>query len=151
VKRLAAVAILGAAAFAARRYLTMRDAMSAVAADLRSPILPFTSVPFTERTLPVIRFLFSLRTRSGRGVTVTERYVGEPPIRVLVTTPVEREAAGPALLWIHGGGMIVGTPQFEALASGRFARHLGAVVVSSWSPFRGCTTEQMGSSRKHCR
>jgi acetyl esterase/lipase len=130
VKKLAAVTILGMAAIAARRYLTTRDAMAAVATDLRSPILPFTSFSFNERALPVIRLVFSLRTRSGPGVTVTERFVGEPPVRVLVTTPVEREAAGPALLWIHGGGMVVGTPQVETLAYGRFARDLGAVVVS---------------------
>ena len=130
MKKLAAAAILGTAALAARQYLAMRDAMAAVRADLRSPVLPFTAVPFTERTLPVIRLLFSLRTRSGPGVTVTERYVGEPQVRVLVTTPLERASTRPALLWIHGGGMIVGTPQVEALGSGRAARELGAVVVS---------------------
>jgi acetyl esterase/lipase len=130
VKKLAAVAILGLAALVARRYLAMRDAMAAVATELRSPILPFTALPFTQRTLPVIRLLFSIRTRSGPGVLVTERHVGEAPVRVVVTSPVEREAAGPAVLWIHGGGMIVGTPQFEALGSGRLARDLGVVVVS---------------------
>jgi acetyl esterase/lipase len=130
VKKLAAVAVLGAAALAARHYFAMRDAMVAVAVDLRSPIVPFTSVSFNKRTLPVIRLLFSLRTRSGPGVSVAERYVGDPAVRVLVTTPVERDAAAPALLWIHGGGMIVGTPQFEAMGSGRAARELGAVVVS---------------------
>ena len=132
MKKLAAVAILGLAALAARRYLAMWDAMAAVAAELRSPILPFTALPFTQRTLPVIRLLFSIRTKSGPGVLVTERHVGEPPVRVVVTTPVEREAAGPAVLWIHGGGMIVGTPQFEALGSGRLARDLGVVVVSPY-------------------
>jgi acetyl esterase/lipase len=130
VKKLAAAAILGTSALAARRYLATRDAMTAVAADLRSPVLPFTALTFNDRTLPVIRLLFRLRTRSGPGVTVTERYVCEPPVRVLVTTPLERASAAPALLWIHGGGMIVGTPQFEALGSGRAARELGAVVVS---------------------
>jgi acetyl esterase/lipase len=130
VKKLAAVAILAAAALAARRYLTMRDALAAVPAEMRSPVLLFTSLPLTQRTLPVIRLLFSLRTKSGPGVSLTERYVGEPPVRVVVATPVERETAGPAVLWIHGGGMIVGTPQFEARGSGRLARELGVVVVS---------------------
>jgi acetyl esterase/lipase len=130
VKRVAAVIILGTAAVAARRYLAMRDAMLSVAADMRSPLLPLTALPFNERTLPVIRLLFSLRTRSGPGVTVTERYVGEPPVRTLVTTPDQHATPSPAVLWIHGGGMIVGTPQFEAVGCGRMARELGAVVVS---------------------
>src|SRR5436190_11868138 len=36
----------------------------------------------------------------------------------------------PALLGLHGGGMVVGTPQFETLGFGRLARELGAVVVA---------------------
>ena len=130
MKKLAAVAILGGAALAARRYLTMRDALAAVPADMRSPILPFTTLPLAQRTLPIIRLLFSIRTKSGPGASVTERYVGELRVRVAVTTPVEREATGPAVLWIHGGGYIAGTPQFEAMGSGRLARDLGVVVVS---------------------
>jgi hypothetical protein len=57
--------------------------MAAVAAELRSPILPFTALPLTRRTLPIIRLLFSIRTKSGPGVSVTERYVGELPVRAL--------------------------------------------------------------------
>lgn len=130
MKRLAGVVILGATAVAARRYMGMRDAMAAVPADMRSPLLPFTALTFNDRTLPLIRLLFKIPTRSGHGVTVTERYVGEPPVRVRVTTPVERATPAPGVLWIHGGGMIVGTPQFEAVGSGRLARELGAVVVA---------------------
>ena len=162
MKKLAAVAILGAAALAARRYLAMWDAMAAVAGELRSPILPFTALPLTQRTLPIIRLLFSIRTKSGPGVSVTERYVGELPVRVVVTTPVEREATGPAMLWIHGGGMIVGTPQFEAMGCGRLARDLGVVVVSpdtagarhpfpphsttAWRPCVACATTPTSSA-----
>lgn len=130
MKRVAALAAVGVAALAALRYVGMRDAMSAVAPELRSPILPLTALPFNKRTLPLIRLLFSIPTRPGAGVTVTKRYVGDPPVRVLVTTPDEKAAAAPALLWLHGGGMIVGTPEFEALGFGRVARELGAVVVA---------------------
>jgi acetyl esterase/lipase len=129
VKKLAAVVVLGLAV-AARRYAAARDGIVDVAPELRSPLVPLTSISVNKRTLPFIRFLFSLRTRSGPGVSVTERYVGDPAVRVLVTTPVERDAAAPALLWIHGGGMVVGTPEFEAVGSGRAARELGAVVVA---------------------
>ena len=34
------------------------------------------------------------------------------------------------MLHLHGGGMVVGSPQFEAFEAGRLARGLGAVVVS---------------------
>jgi len=48
----------------------------------------------------------------------------------LVTTPDERRATRPAVLSIHGGGTIVGSPQLESPFHGRPARELGAVVVS---------------------
>lgn len=121
---------MGAAAVAARRYLGMRDAMAAVPADMRSPILPLTALTFNERTLPLIRLLFRIPTRPGPGVTVSERYISQPPVRVLVTVPDERATAAGALLWLHGGGMVVGTPQFEAMGFARLARELGAVVVA---------------------
>ena len=62
---------------------------------------------------------------------MTERYVdSEPAVRVLVTTPSAVGVQRPAVLLIHGGGMVVGSPQFEAFEAGRLARELDAVVVS---------------------
>ena len=52
--------------------------------------------------------------RPGPGVRVTERHLlGEPAVRVLVATSSEGEVSRPALLWIHSGGFIMGSPQFE--------------------------------------
>ncbi|MFP1153616.1 alpha/beta hydrolase [Mycobacterium sherrisii] len=51
-------------------------------------------------------------------------------VPVLVTTPLERPTPLCALLWIHSGGMIVGSAQLELSVIGRLARELGAVVVS---------------------
>jgi acetyl esterase/lipase len=130
VKKLAAVAILGTAALAARRYLTMRDAMAAVPPDMRNPVLPFVSGTITRRNLPLYRLQSQVRTPSGRGVTVTKRHVGDSAIRVLVTTPVDGQRQRPAVLSIHGGGYILGSPQMEAFATGRLARELGVVTVS---------------------
>jgi acetyl esterase/lipase len=64
-------------------------------------------------------------------VTTTQWYVdSQPPVRVLVTAPVTGGQHRPAVLHLHGGGMVVGSPQFEAFESGRLARELGALVVS---------------------
>jgi len=130
VKKLAAVAILGTAALAARRYLTMWDAMAAVPAEMRNPLLPFVSGTITRRTLPLYRLQSQVPTPSGRGVTVTKRYVGDPAIPVLVTAPIEGQRPRPGVLTIHGGGYIFGSPQMEAFATGRLARELGVVTVS---------------------
>jgi acetyl esterase/lipase len=130
VKKLAAVGILGAVALAARRYLTMRDAMAAVPAEIRNPVLPFVSGTITRRTLPLYRLQSQVRTRSGRGVTVTKRHVGEHAIPVLITTPIEGQRLRPGVLWIHGGGYIFGSPQMEAFGTGRLVRDIGVVTVS---------------------
>jgi acetyl esterase/lipase len=130
VKKLAAVAILGTAALAARRYLTMRDAMAAVPADLRNPILPFVSGTITRRNLPLYRLQSQVRTPSGRGVTVTKRHIGDSRIPVLVTTPIDDQRQRPGVLSIHGGGYVFGSPQMEAFETGRLVRDLGVVTVS---------------------
>jgi acetyl esterase/lipase len=130
VKKLAAVAIVGAAALAARRYLTMWDAMAAVPADMRNPVLPFVSGTINRRNLPLVRLQSQVPTPSGRGVSVTKRRVGDNAIPVLVTTPIRGQRPRPGVLWIHGGGYILGSPQMEAFGTGRLARDLGAVTVS---------------------
>lgn len=108
----------------------MRDALAAVPADLRSPVLPFVSWTISRRMLPLYRMQFRVRTPSGRGVTATKRHVGDSAIPVLVTTPIEGRRQRPAVLWMHGGGYILGSPEVEAMGSSRLARDLGVVVVS---------------------
>ena len=131
MKRVVVVAALGVAALATRRLLTMRNALKSVSTDLRSPFLPFYTPLVNAQTLPLLRMAFRLRMRPGSGIRVTERHLlGEPAIRVLVATSSEREVSRPALLWIHGGGFIMGSPQVELPIIGRLAGELGAVVVS---------------------
>ena len=105
--------------------------MAALAPELRSPVLPLLPDSYTSLTFPLTRLGMRLSTKPGPGVTMTERYVdSEPPVRVLVTTPSAAGERRPAVLMIHGGAMVVGSPQFEAFEAGRLARELNAVVVS---------------------
>src|SRR5436190_24066566 len=50
-------------------------------------------------------------------ITVSERSIpgpqGEPDVRVLVYVPRNVPTPMPALLWIHGGGYIAGSPASE--------------------------------------
>ena len=130
MKKLVAVAAVGVAALATRRYLAMRDALAQVEPELRSPVLPFVTVAYSDRSLPFIRRAYRVRSSPGPGVDVVTREIGGPPIRVLITTPHGRETKRPAVLSLHGGGMIVGSPQLELMTHGRMARDLGAVVVA---------------------
>src|SRR5690349_4793752 len=111
MKKVAALAGPGASIFLARRYLATRDAMADVDPELRSPLLALLPGSTNARTLPLYRRVFRLGLRPGGGVRVTERRVaGDPAVRVLVTTPTEDGATPrPAVLWIHSGGMVLGS------------------------------------------
>ncbi len=132
IKKASTLAALAGAAAVARRYLTSRDAIAEVAADLRSPVLPLFTGPSTARSLALSRPLSRVKTSPGPGVAVTRRHVpGQSPVPVFVIAPTEpSQQHRPAVLWIHGGGMILGSPQMEASGGGRLARELNAVVVS---------------------
>ncbi|MDT5398424.1 MAG: hypothetical protein QOK33_1655 [Mycobacterium sp.] len=130
MKKIAALAAVGVAALATRRYLAMRDALAHVEPELRSPALPFVTVTHSDRTLPILRAIYRLKSSPGSGVNVATRTIGDPGIRVLITTPDGHRTKRPAVLSLHGGGMIVGSPQLEQFSQGRLARDLGAVVVA---------------------
>lgn len=130
MRKITALAAVGVVAVAARRYLTMRDALAQVEPELRHPALPFVTVTHSGKTLPLIRPVYRATSSPGGGVNVVTRTIGDPGMRVLITTPDGHRTTRPAILSPHGGGMIVGSPQLEQMTTGRLARELGAVVVS---------------------
>jgi len=132
MRKAVALAALAGSAAVARHYLTSRDCIAEVAADLRNPVLPLLTGAPKARTLALRRPLFRVKTSPGPGVAVTRRHVpGQSPIPVLVIVPAEPTPhRRPAVLSIHGGGMILGSPQMEASGSGQLARELDAVVLS---------------------
>lgn len=68
------------------------------------------------------------------GVTVSDHQVpgadGDPDVLVRVYTPSNAQPDGPALYWIHGGGMVLMSVDTDDLASAMRAEALGAVVAS---------------------
>jgi acetyl esterase/lipase len=67
------------------------------------------------------------RSPVGPGVEVREHT--QAGVRVRVYRPLQ-SGSGAALLWLHGGGLIVGAPRMDDAACGAWARDLGLVVVS---------------------
>ena len=134
MRPLLALGVLTVTALAVRRYLAMRAALAALPREFRHPLLPFLTVAVGPRTLPLIRFCMRFPTRPGSGVTASKQVIaGDPAVRVLIVSPAGSDhprLGRPAVLYLHGGGMVSGSPQFEAMGSGRLARELGAVVVS---------------------
>jgi acetyl esterase/lipase len=99
--------------------------MPIVHPDLRSARL--AAVPFHWLwALPLWRFGVRLaRTPVVPGVEVRDR--AEAGVRVYLPRD---GASGAALLWLHGGGLIVGAPTMDEGRCGAWARELGLVVVS---------------------
>ena len=67
-------------------------------------------------------------------IAVTEQRVPGPPgaplVRVLVYRPRAAAAPMPALLWIHGGGYVVGDPEADDWEVKKIVEAVGCCVVS---------------------
>ncbi|EFQ82236.1 hydrolase, alpha/beta domain protein [Aeromicrobium marinum DSM 15272] len=121
---------LGAAGLAvSRRFASLQ----AVAPELRTRSL-FLPMPIDNpATLQVARRLYGAASEVDPEVTVelrTAEAVGAAPTQVAVYRPPSRTEPGPALLWIHGGGFIIGTAGTSNDMCSWIARRLGIVVVS---------------------
>ncbi len=100
--------------------------------ELRDVFGKLPSLPLSNRfMLAVIRFLrrFYLKHPPEvlRGVTVSESSVDRAGVRLYRP---DENPSGAALLWIHGGGMIMGHTKMNDDLCARYARDLGLVVAS---------------------
>ena len=98
--------------------------------EFRAAVRPLPALPFgRRRLLPVLRRVMSLtfRTRVVDRVTTTDVVVGSTRLRVYRP---ERGASGAGMLWMHGGGMLVGTEVQDNRICSSYALDLGMVVVS---------------------
>jgi acetyl esterase/lipase len=57
---------------------------------------------------------------------------GSPPVTVLVYEHPRRTRSSGALLWIHGGGTVMGSVKHGHAWCGRVAEELGALVIRPW-------------------
>jgi acetyl esterase/lipase len=96
-------------------------------ADLRrvAPWLPRGAV--SARTLKPIRLLSGLQSRMPKKQVEVTRLTD---ISVRVHRPSAARTPSPAVLWIHGGGMVMGTAAQDDAICRRFAEELGAVVAA---------------------
>lgn len=129
MRKVGALVGVGVAALAIRGYLGLRMRMSAAAPELRSLGLLAFGFPLNARTLPLLRLIMGCRSGPGSGVTRSEHHLDDGDVDVVVLTPDDDAAPRPAVLKMHGGGMVAGTAQFEVQPGGDLVRALGAVVV----------------------
>lgn len=89
---------------------------------LASRLLPSGVV--TRRTLRPIRRM----ERLMKGGPAYVEYEVSPTASVLVYRPPTLEGRSPAVLWVHGGGLVIGTPHQDEAAMREIADDLGVVV-----------------------
>ncbi|PVZ94951.1 alpha/beta hydrolase [Amnibacterium flavum] len=86
------------------------------------------------RTTKLVRSAELTPRDPGPDVTVRELVVpgpaGAPQVTLRVYQPTGLSAPAPALLWIHGGGLISGTPLQDERTNLAFVRNLGITVAA---------------------
>ena len=82
--------------------------------------------------IPLLQRLPALSRPLPEGVTVTERALpgrGGASVRVIGAS-LRDDVARPAVLWIHGGGYVMGRAKTDDAHCARLAKRLGATVLS---------------------
>ncbi|MBX3313004.1 MAG: alpha/beta hydrolase [Actinobacteria bacterium] len=131
MKRLAVAAV---AVGVARLVVKRRPLVQAVDPDLRSPLL-YVPTPLTsDRTVLRIRKLSDRPTKVADGVSMRTFDVpglgAAPSVRLFVYEPDGRERPSGAMVWIHGGGFVIGSPEYAHDWCSHVAKELGILVVS---------------------
>lgn len=120
-----AVAILG--------IRKRKEAIAAVAPELRNPALWLPFAVTGRRALTITRRLDNRAGDPVDSVVASHRSVprldGGAPLEVIVLEPVDRGSPTGAVLWLHGGGFIIGKPEMDVTVASRIARDLGVLVV----------------------
>ncbi|WP_432565102.1 alpha/beta hydrolase [Kineococcus sp. SYSU DK003] len=85
--------------------------------------------------LPAMRAEAAAQPRPELPDDVQEREVlvprpGREPLRLLLTRPVDLPTPAPAVLWIHGGGFVLGSADEDRVETASYARAVGMLVVS---------------------
>jgi acetyl esterase/lipase len=97
--------------------------------ELRSAARRLPRGPIRPAVLPVIRQLERLqKLRRAPGVQVLTTSDG---IEIRLHRPPGRTEPGPALLWIHGGGYVIGTAQQDDRMCRKLARELGITIAAT--------------------
>jgi acetyl esterase/lipase len=109
--------------------------------ELTATLDAFPPLVFTPESLPLIRSgmadMFAQQAAmapSFPDIAVSEHHVpgpaGAPDVRLLVYLPKNTPRPMPALLWIHGGGYIIGSADQDDLTAKAMVAAVGCAAVS---------------------
>jgi acetyl esterase/lipase len=91
-------------------------------------------IPTTRKMMDELAAAQMAKAPPIEGVSIEDRYApgpaGAPEVFIRIYQPTDRPAALPALLWIHGGGYVLGSVERDDLLAKHLAR-VGQCVVAS--------------------
>ncbi len=98
--------------------------------DLKAAFEAAPEMNITAESLADLRAVFaSMPVPKDDAVEVHDEVIGGN-LRVMVYKPKSEQKDFPGLLWIHGGGHIVGVPEQDAALCIKFAKEAGCIVVA---------------------
>jgi acetyl esterase/lipase len=135
MKLLTRIATLAALAGTGLGLTRRRQAVAAVAPELRHPALWLPMSIRGDRLVRVLRALAAnVPAATVDGVAIRADTVPasgvQPAVGVFVYEPEGRTRPSGALLWLHGGGLVLGTAEQDHELAGGLAREAGVLVVS---------------------
>ncbi|GAA3216223.1 alpha/beta hydrolase [Nonomuraea helvata] len=104
----------------------------------RTPLPTFDVANLTPEALPghraQVNAFLAAAPPAQTDVVIEDRHVpgpeGAPDVRVRIYRPAQDGEGRPGLYWIHGGGMIIGTPEIDEAMMIGYVEELGCVAVS---------------------
>ena len=133
MRRIVQLGLLVGALAVGTQLVRRRRAFAAVAPELRNWQLLLPIELANERMLPIGRRFLDRPTACVAGVTNREVEVTAASggrVRTLVYEPTARARPSGAVLWIHGGGYVMGIAEMSNDWCSRMARELDALVVN---------------------
>ena len=104
-----------------------------IAPELRSPAWRVRSPSLGPLLLPIARAASRIKTKPVPGVGLERVRIPRPDgsaLTLYLYRPLGLRAGGPAMLYTHGGGMVVGSASAHHAIVSAYARDLGILVVS---------------------
>jgi acetyl esterase/lipase len=114
----------------------MANNFSKIHPQLQPAAKKYPKFPFNQRTLWLFKLLTALMPAPKTPVDLHIENVFIPgpdersKIRLRIYQPVSAPAPRPALLWLHGGGYVIGKPEIDESCCTLYAREAGITVVS---------------------
>ena len=114
----------------------MNDRVSRIHPELQPSAKRFPRIVYSRKTVWLFRLLTRLMPspREIEGLHVENVFIprqdSRTTIRLRTYKPGSIDAPTPALIWIHGGGYLIGKPEQDDGSCAQFVRKLGITVIS---------------------